>query len=81
MGDSTKGDMSKVAARRKAPLETPTDLESNAVNDISAALTSLLADTFALYVKTKNFHWHMSAARTSATITCCSTSRPTRSSP
>ena len=60
MGDSTKGDMSKVAARRKAPLETPTDLKSNAVKDISAALTSMLADTFALYVKTKNFHWHMS---------------------
>src|SRR4029077_5317818 len=60
MGDSTKGDMSKVAQRRKAPLETPPDLKSNAVKDISAALTSMLADTFALYVKTKNFHWHMS---------------------
>ena len=60
MGDSTKGDMSKVAARRKAPLETPTDLKSNAVKDISAALTSMLADTFALYGKTKNFPWHMS---------------------
>jgi starvation-inducible DNA-binding protein len=52
--------MSKVAARRKAPLETPTDLKSNAVRDLSAALTALLADVFALYVKTKNFHWHMS---------------------
>src|SRR6202521_4103900 len=60
MGDNAKGDMSKVAARRKAPLETPTDLKSNAVRDLSAALTTLLADTFALYVKTKNFHWHMS---------------------
>ena len=60
MGESPKGDMSKVAARRKAPLETPTDLKSNAVRDISAALTTLLADTFALYLKTKNFHWHMS---------------------
>ncbi len=59
MGESPKGDMSKVAARRKAPLETPTDLKSNAVKDISAALTTLLADVFALYVKTKNFHWHM----------------------
>src|SRR5882757_1141815 len=45
---------------RKAPLETPTDLEPKAVKDISAALTKLLADFFALYVKTKNFHWHMS---------------------
>ena len=42
------------------PLETPTDLASNAVRDISVALTTLLADTFALYVKTKNFHWHVS---------------------
>ena len=60
MGENAKGDMSKVAARRKAPLETPTDLKSNAVRDLSAALTTLLADVFALYVKTKNFHWHMS---------------------
>jgi starvation-inducible DNA-binding protein len=43
-----------------SPLETPTDLASNAVRDISVALTTLLADTFALYVKTKNFHWHVS---------------------
>jgi starvation-inducible DNA-binding protein len=60
MGEFPKGNMSKFAARRKAPLETPTDLKSNAVRDLSAALTALLADVFALYVKTKNFHWHMS---------------------
>jgi len=54
------GDLSKVAARRKAPLDTPTDLKSNAVRDVSAALNTLLADTFALYLKTKNFHWHVS---------------------
>lgn len=54
------GDMSKVASRRKAPLATPTDLQSNAVRDVSAALNTLLADTFALYLKTKNFHWHVS---------------------
>ena len=53
-------DMTKVAARRKAPLATPTDLSSNAVRDVSAALNVLLADTFALYLKTKNFHWHVS---------------------
>ena len=47
-------------ALRIAPLETPTDLASNAIRDISSALTTLLADTFALYVKTKNFHWHVS---------------------
>jgi starvation-inducible DNA-binding protein len=45
---------------RKAPLETPTDLKSNAVKEIAGALTILLADMFALYVKTKNFHWHVS---------------------
>ena len=47
-------------ALRIAPLNTPTDLKSNAVRDISGALTALLADMFALYLKTKNFHWHMS---------------------
>ena len=46
--------------RRKAPLDTPTDLTTNATQDISAALTTLLADVFTLYIKTKNFHWHMS---------------------
>jgi starvation-inducible DNA-binding protein len=46
--------------RRQAPLETPSNLGSNATKDISAALTALLADVFTLYVKTKNFHWHIS---------------------
>ena len=46
--------------RRTAPLATPTNLASNAIPDLSGALTTLLADIFALYVKTKNFHWHMS---------------------
>jgi starvation-inducible DNA-binding protein len=45
---------------RKAPLATPTDLKPNAVRDISGALNTLLADMFALYLKTKNFHWHVS---------------------
>jgi len=45
---------------RRAPLTTPTDLQPNAVRDISGAMTILLADMFALYLKTKNFHWHMS---------------------
>jgi starvation-inducible DNA-binding protein len=43
-----------------APLHTPTDLKQNAVRDLSGALNILLADMFALYLKTKNFHWHMS---------------------
>src|SRR3954462_7554171 len=46
--------------RREAPLDTPSNLGSKATKDISAALTVLLADVFALYVKTKNFHWHIS---------------------
>ena len=45
---------------RTAPLQTRTDLKSNAVHDISGALNIALADMFALYLKTKNFHWHMS---------------------
>ena len=49
-----------VRKRREAPLDTPSNLGSNATNDISAALTVLLADVFALYIKTKNFHWHIS---------------------
>jgi starvation-inducible DNA-binding protein len=47
-------------SRRMAPLNTPTDLKPNAVRDISGALNILLADMFALYLKTKNFHWHVS---------------------
>ena len=45
---------------RAAVLETPTDLKRNAVPAIAAALNGVLADVFALYMKTKNFHWHMS---------------------
>src|SRR5213080_5153789 len=45
---------------RIAALETPTDLKSNAVRDIAGALNKLLADMFALYLKPKNFHWHVS---------------------
>jgi starvation-inducible DNA-binding protein len=47
-------------SRRMASLNTPTNLTSNATKDIAGALTILLADVFALYIKTKNFHWHMS---------------------
>jgi starvation-inducible DNA-binding protein len=49
-----------VKVRRAAPLETPTDLTREATRDIAAALARLLADVFALYLKTKDFHWHMS---------------------
>jgi starvation-inducible DNA-binding protein len=46
--------------RTRPQLAGPTDLGANATRDISAALRALLADVFALYLKTKNFHWHMS---------------------
>ncbi|MBV8672656.1 MAG: DNA starvation/stationary phase protection protein [Acidobacteriaceae bacterium] len=46
--------------RQAAPLATPTDLKGNATKDISATMNAILADVFALYLKTKNFHWHMS---------------------
>jgi starvation-inducible DNA-binding protein len=47
-------------AHRQAPLTTPTALGANSRKDITAALNGLLADSFALYLKTKNFHWHVS---------------------
>ena len=50
----------ELAQRRGAPLATRTDLSHAAVKDISGAMNAILADVFALYVKTKNFHWHMS---------------------
>ena len=46
--------------RENAALQTPTDLNHEGVEEISSALRQLLADVFALYVKTENFHWHMS---------------------
>jgi starvation-inducible DNA-binding protein len=53
--------MSKnVKARRSANLATPTDLGSNATKDISGGLNILAADVLALWMKTKNFHWHVS---------------------
>jgi starvation-inducible DNA-binding protein len=50
----------KLETRRRAALATPSELGSEAVKNISGALNALLADVFALYVKTKNFHWHVS---------------------
>jgi starvation-inducible DNA-binding protein len=46
--------------RQQAPLLTPTDLNAAATQDIAASMNGVLADVFALYLKTKNFHWHMS---------------------
>ena len=50
----------KAVVHRLAPLRTPTGLSEKATRDIAAALTTLLADVFTLYMKTKNFHWHIS---------------------
>src|SRR5262249_35731446 len=53
--------MTTATSKSNTPrLQTPTDLGSNATKDLSAAINGVLADTFALYLKTKNFHWHMS---------------------
>ena len=50
----------KTTARRSAKPATPTSLGAKATRDIAGALNALLADFFALYLKTKNFHWHVS---------------------
>jgi starvation-inducible DNA-binding protein len=50
----------KIKTRMNADLATPSDLEAGASRDITGAMNAVLADVFALYIKTKNFHWHMS---------------------
>jgi starvation-inducible DNA-binding protein len=52
--------LEELQARRKAPLATRTDLSTAATKDIAAALNGIVADVLALYLKTKNFHWHVS---------------------
>lgn len=52
--------MNDAKGRRTAALQTPSNFDSNAIQDITGGLNALLADVFALYLKTKNFHWHMS---------------------
>jgi starvation-inducible DNA-binding protein len=53
--------VTKLKTRKPAAaLDTPTDLDSDAVAAVSEALNGLLADSYALYLKTKNFHWHVS---------------------
>ena len=60
MKKSNSTNKSELERRRDAPLVTPTDLTRSASKDISGAMNAILADVFALYLKTKNFHWHMS---------------------
>jgi starvation-inducible DNA-binding protein len=57
---STSKNHTRLTRLKEAPLHTPTDLGAKATRDISGALNAVLADVFALYLKTKNFHWHMS---------------------
>jgi starvation-inducible DNA-binding protein len=51
---------SELRQSRNAPLATPTDLTRSTTKDIEGAMNAIVADVFALYLKTKNFHWHMS---------------------
>jgi starvation-inducible DNA-binding protein len=60
MNKSNSKKTSELLRRRDAPLETRTDLTASATKDITGTMNAILADVFALYVKTKNFHWHMS---------------------
>ncbi|GAB2897532.1 Dps family protein [Microbulbifer echini] len=55
-----KATSEKVSAKDQARLTAPTDLGENAKSSITTAVNTLLADTFSLYLKTKNFHWHVS---------------------
>src|SRR5437879_9901338 len=56
--NSTK--TAELRQKRDIPLTVPTDMTRSASKDISGAMNAILADVFALYLKTKNFHWHMS---------------------
>jgi starvation-inducible DNA-binding protein len=60
MKKSDAAEVRSLKARRQAPLTTPSDLKPIAAKEISGAMNAILADVFALYMKTKNFHWHMS---------------------
>jgi starvation-inducible DNA-binding protein len=61
-GDAVNNKVRALDTRRRVSpaLDTPTDLSDNAVRELSAKLNEILADAFALYLKTKNFHWHVS---------------------
>ncbi|UJJ60018.1 Dps family protein [Rhodanobacter denitrificans] len=53
-------DQASLLRKQRTPLVTPTDLDARATRDVAGAMNAILADVFALYLKTKNFHWHMS---------------------
>src|ERR1700676_4369868 len=60
MKKSTGASKQELVRRRNTPLATPTDLKAAATRDIAGGMNAILADVFALYIKTKNFHWHLS---------------------
>src|SRR5215216_4791942 len=60
MSTATAATRQVLTQRRDARLQTPTDLSPAATKEVSAMMNAILADVFALYLKTKNFHWHMS---------------------
>src|SRR3954464_2175461 len=60
MSTTTTARRQVLSNRRHAPLQTPSDLTPAATKEVSAMMNAILADVFALYLKTKNFHWHMS---------------------
>jgi starvation-inducible DNA-binding protein len=55
-------DAKRLKDRQRTPLATPTDLSADATRDVAGAMNAILADVFALYLKTKSFHWHLSGA-------------------
>jgi len=62
MKNGTSERRQELKNRQQAPLATPTDLAAAGVKEIAGAMNAILADVFALYLKTKHFHWHMSGA-------------------
>jgi starvation-inducible DNA-binding protein len=60
MAKKDHSNIDELRQRRDAPLITPSDLGAEASKNIAAGMNAILADVFALYIKTKNFHWHMS---------------------
>ena len=59
MTDANSTKRAELRERRLAPLTTPSDLDAKAAKDVGGAMNGILADVFALYLKTKNFHWHL----------------------
>jgi starvation-inducible DNA-binding protein len=59
MTNATSSKLEKLRKRKEGPLATPSDLDTKTAKEVGGAMNGILADVFALYLKTKNFHWHM----------------------